>query len=139
MLAAVCAKVRIATLAVKLTLDLSNKNYGAETNLPDLRRTKLPVYKPDDDHNNIHEIGYLLTKYGIKERNKACLNRRRRDVIILTIISKQANPIVTHFINHNHSGHISSNDLGYVAYACVANNKDDKSGDSTISLTSRNR
>jgi len=43
------------------------------------------------------------------------------------------------FINHNHSGHISSNDLGYVAYAYVANNKDDKSGDSTIRLTSRNR
>ena len=72
-----------------------------ETKPLDLGRRKLPIYKPNDDRNNIHEIGRLLTKYGIKERNKEYLNRS----------------IVYHsFIRHNHSGRISSNDLGYVAY-----------------------
>ena len=50
-----------STLAVKLMLDTSNKNYGAEMSLLDLRRSKLPIHNPDDDcHNNIQEIGHLL-------------------------------------------------------------------------------
>ena len=50
-----------STLAVKMVLDLSKKNYDAETNLLDLRRTKLPIYDPDDSsHINIQEIGHLL-------------------------------------------------------------------------------
>jgi NAD(P)H-dependent FMN reductase len=50
-----------STLAVKMVLDLSKNNYDAETNLLDLRRTKLPIYNPDDSfHTNIQEIGHLL-------------------------------------------------------------------------------
>src|SRR5438128_10815771 len=50
-----------STLAVKMVLDLSKKNYNAETNLLDLRHTKLPIYDPDDSsHTNIQEIGHLL-------------------------------------------------------------------------------
>jgi FMN reductase len=50
-----------STLAVKMVLDLSKKNYDAETNLLDLRRTKLPIYNPDDSfQTNIQEIGHLL-------------------------------------------------------------------------------
>ena len=50
-----------STLAVKMVLDLSKKNYDAETNLLDLRRTKLPIYNPNDSfHTNIQEIGHLL-------------------------------------------------------------------------------
>ena len=50
-----------STLAVKMVLDLSRKNYDAETNLLDLRRTKLPIYNPNDSfHTNIQEIGHLL-------------------------------------------------------------------------------
>ena len=52
-----------STLAVKMVLDLSKKNYDAETNLLDLRRTKLPIYNPDDSFpptTNIQEIGHLL-------------------------------------------------------------------------------
>ena len=49
------------TLAVKMVLDLSKNNYGAETNLVDLRQTNLPIYNPDDSsHNNIQRIGHLL-------------------------------------------------------------------------------
>lgn len=50
-----------STLAVNMVLDLSKKNYDAETNLLDLRRTKLPIYNPDDSfHTNIQEMGHLL-------------------------------------------------------------------------------
>jgi NAD(P)H-dependent FMN reductase len=50
-----------STLAVKMVLDLSKNNYGAETNLVDLRQTKLPIYNPDDSsHNNIQKMGHLL-------------------------------------------------------------------------------
>ena len=50
-----------STIAVKMVLDLSKNNYGAETNLVDLRQTKLPIYNPDDSsHNNIQKIGHLL-------------------------------------------------------------------------------
>jgi FMN reductase len=50
-----------STLAVKMVLDLSKKNYDTETNLLDLRRTKLPIYNPDDSfQTNIQEIGHLL-------------------------------------------------------------------------------
>lgn len=50
-----------STLAVNMVLDLSKKNYDAETNLLDLRRTKLPIYNPDDSfHTNIQEVGHLL-------------------------------------------------------------------------------
>jgi hypothetical protein len=51
-----------STLAVKMVLDLSKNNYCAETNLVDLRQTKLPIYNPDDiSHNNIQKMGHLLT------------------------------------------------------------------------------
>ena len=44
-----------------MVLDLSKNNYGAETNLVDLRQTKLPIYNPDDSsHNNIQKMGHLL-------------------------------------------------------------------------------
>ena len=50
-----------STIAVKMVLDLSKNNYGAETNLVDLRQTKLPIYNPDDSsHNNIQKMGHLL-------------------------------------------------------------------------------
>lgn len=50
-----------STLAVKMVLDLSKNNYDAETNLLDLRRTKLAIYNPDESfHTNIQEIGHLL-------------------------------------------------------------------------------
>ena len=50
-----------STLAVKMVLDLSKNNYGAETNLVDLRQTKLPIYNPDDSsHNNIQKMEHLL-------------------------------------------------------------------------------
>ncbi len=51
-----------STLAVKMVLDLSKNNYGAETNLVDLRQTKLPIYNSDDSsHNAIQKMGHLLT------------------------------------------------------------------------------
>jgi NAD(P)H-dependent FMN reductase len=50
-----------STLALKVVLDLSKNNYGAETNLVDLSQTKLPMYNPDDSsHNNIQKMGQLL-------------------------------------------------------------------------------
>jgi len=50
-----------STLAAKLVLDLANKNYRAETNLLDLRHTKLPMYNPDDNIQNISlTVGNLL-------------------------------------------------------------------------------
>jgi len=37
-----------STLAVKMVLDLSKNDYGAETSLIDLRQTNIPIYNPDD-------------------------------------------------------------------------------------------
>ncbi|MDQ6668522.1 MAG: NAD(P)H-dependent oxidoreductase, partial [Thermoproteota archaeon] len=51
-----------STLAVKMVLDLSRNNYGAETNLVDLRQAKLPIYNPDvSSHTTIQKMGALLT------------------------------------------------------------------------------
>ncbi len=41
-----------STLAAKMALDLSNKNYGAVTNFLDLHHTKLPIYDPDVSSQN---------------------------------------------------------------------------------------
>jgi NAD(P)H-dependent FMN reductase len=49
-----------STLAAKVALDLSNKNYGAVTNFLDLRYTKLPTYDPDDSSQNIQEVRHLV-------------------------------------------------------------------------------
>src|SRR5215831_4777617 len=49
-----------STLAAKMALDLSNKNYGAVTNFVDLRHTKLPIYDPDDSTQNIQEARHLV-------------------------------------------------------------------------------
>jgi NAD(P)H-dependent FMN reductase len=49
-----------STLAAKMALDLSNKNYGAETNFLDLRSAKLPIYNPDDSSQNIIQVGHLV-------------------------------------------------------------------------------
>ena len=49
-----------STLAAKMALDLSNKNYGAVTNFVDLRHTKLPIYDPDDSSQNIQEARHLV-------------------------------------------------------------------------------
>ena len=42
-----------STLVTKLVLDLASENHGAETNLLDLRHTKLPIYNPDDNIESI--------------------------------------------------------------------------------------
>ena len=50
-----------STLAVKLVLDVASKSYGAETNLLDLRHTKLPIYNPEDNIQSISlTVGNLL-------------------------------------------------------------------------------
>ena len=49
-----------STLAAKMVLYLSNKNYGAVTNFLDLRHTKLPIYDPDDSSQNIQEARHLV-------------------------------------------------------------------------------
>ena len=50
-----------STLAAKLVLDLASENHGAETNLLDLRYTKLPIYNPDDNIESIAPtVGNLL-------------------------------------------------------------------------------
>jgi len=48
-----------STFAAKMALDLS-KNYGAVTNVLDLRHTKLPIYDPDDSTQSIQEARHLL-------------------------------------------------------------------------------
>ena len=47
------------TLTAKLVLQLSNKNYGAETRLLDLRQTRLPTYNPEDTESNT-QVQYLV-------------------------------------------------------------------------------
>lgn len=50
-----------STLAAKLVLDLASENHGAETDLLDLRHTKLPIYNPDDNIESIAPtVGTLL-------------------------------------------------------------------------------
>lgn len=50
-----------STLAVKMVLDLSKNDYGAETYLIDLRQTNIPIYKPDDSsQNNLQRMGQRL-------------------------------------------------------------------------------
>lgn len=48
-----------STLTAKLVLQLSNKNYGAETRLLDLRQTGLPTYNPEDTESNT-QVQYLV-------------------------------------------------------------------------------
>lgn len=49
-----------STLAAKLVLQLSNKNYGAETRLLDLRQTELPTYNPEDSSESNTQVQYLV-------------------------------------------------------------------------------
>jgi NAD(P)H-dependent FMN reductase len=50
-----------STLAVKMVLDLTKNDYGAETYLIDLREANIPIYNPDDSpHNNLQRMGQRL-------------------------------------------------------------------------------
>jgi azobenzene reductase len=49
-----------STLAAKLVLHLSNKKYGADTRLLDLRQTELPIYNPEDSSESNTQIQYLV-------------------------------------------------------------------------------
>jgi FMN reductase len=50
-----------STLAIKMVLDLSKNDYGAETYLIDLRQTNIPIYNPDDSsQNNVQRMGQRL-------------------------------------------------------------------------------
>lgn len=49
-----------STLVVKMVLDLSKNDYGAETYLR-LRQTNIPIYNPDDSsQNNLQRMGQRL-------------------------------------------------------------------------------
>lgn len=61
-LAAVCES-SFSTLVVKMVLDLSKNDYGAETYLIDLRKKNIPIYNPDDSsHNNLQRMGQRLRR-----------------------------------------------------------------------------
>jgi azobenzene reductase len=50
-----------STLAVKMVLDLSKNDYGAETYLIDLRQTNISIYNPDDSsYNDLQRMGQRL-------------------------------------------------------------------------------
>ena len=49
-----------STRVANLVLGVSEKNYGAETKLLNLRQTKLPIYNPDQGSESSLEVEYLV-------------------------------------------------------------------------------